>query len=207
MYKKLASYVIILFAFLFTAPHVLAVRFDLVPPSGQLYQGQEVTFTINIDTQGATINTIQTGMTYDTVYLEYVSSAAGAAMNSISVDTSQGTGKLVFTGTNTAGFTGTGVFGTVVFKLIAQAPGSTEICTLWVPTPSSTPAVYPTTPPVVPTTPPQPTALPQTGFDIPKNAGTIAGGAFLLASGAIVYYSKKNAYTSSHKKHTHKKST
>lgn len=207
MYKKIVAFLFFAVLFLSVAPAAHAVKFDLIPPSGQLTRGQEITFTINIDAQGATINTIQTGMTYETQYLEYVSAAAGAAMNSLTVDTSQGTGKLVFTGTNSSGFTGTGVYATVVFKIIAESSGSTELCTLWAVTPTNTPV--PTTPVTVPTTPPPPpTALPQTGFDIPKNAGTIAGGAFLLAAGAVLLYTRKNAYTvhhSSHKKPHHKK--
>ncbi|OGK63026.1 hypothetical protein A2334_01425 [Candidatus Roizmanbacteria bacterium RIFOXYB2_FULL_38_10] len=139
MVKKLGVSLFFIIAFFVSAPSAFAVRFELVPPSGELSRGQEVTFTVNMDTQGATINTIQTGMTYDTQFLEYVSSAPGAAMNSVTVDTSQGTGKLLFTGTNTAGFTGTGIYATVVFKIIAAESGSTELCTLWTPTPSPTP--------------------------------------------------------------------
>jgi LPXTG-motif cell wall-anchored protein len=195
MYKKLTVFLFLAAAFLLSAPSALAVKFDLVPPSGQLSRGQEVTFTINIDPQGATITNIQTGMTYETQYLEYVSAAAGAAMNSLSVDTSQGTGKLVFTGSNTAGLTTTGVFATVTFKIIAEQSGETELCSLWAVTPTNTPPpVVPTTPPAQPTSPPPPTALPETGFDIPKNTGAIAGAAFLLVAGAVFFYTRQNAY-------------
>jgi len=110
MLKKLSILVSFVVLLLVYAPSAFAVKFDLISPSGDLVQGQEVTFIINIDSQGDTINTIQTGMTYDTVPLQYVSSAAGAAMNSLTVDTTtQGTGKLLITGTNNVGFTGTGV--------------------------------------------------------------------------------------------------
>lgn len=211
MLKKLGIFVFLLVVFLIKAPSALAVKFDLVSPSGTLVQGQEVTFTINIDSQGDTINTIQTGMTYDTGPLQYISSAAGAAMNSLTVDTTtQGTGKLLITGTNNVGFTGTGVFATVVFKILTPS-GSTELCTLWQPTVTPTPTSLPvlTATPQVgqPTATPAPiipTALPQTGFDVPKNAGTIAGGAFFLIAGAILYYSKKNSYTPKHTEHKKK---
>ncbi len=201
------------FVFLYVIPlsAFAAVKFDLVPPSGQLSRGQDVTFTINIDTQGASVSTIQTGMTYETQYLEYVSAQAGATMNSVTVDPSQGAGKLVLTGTNASGYTGTGVFATVVFKIIATESGTTELCALWEITPSptpTTPPVGPTTPPVIPTTPPPPppTALPQSGFEVPKNTALIAGGVFLLVAISVFLYSQKNTYTSqAHHSHTHKK--
>lgn len=218
MFKKLAVFVFLLVVFFVSVPSVFAVKFDLISPSGTLVQGQEVTFIINLDSQGDTINTIQTGMTYDTVPLEYVSSAAGDAMNSLSVDTTtQGTGKLLITGTNNVGFTGTGVFATVVFKILTPS-GSTELCTLWQPTATPTPTSLPiltatpqvgqpTAIPIVTSAPVVPTALPQTGFDIPKNAGAIAGGAFLLIAGAIYYYSRRNSYTPKHPEHKKKHHT
>lgn len=118
-----------------------ATKFDLIPPAGTLERGQNITFTINIDTEGAAVTSTQTGLTYDSTLLQYVSVAAGAAMNSVDADTTTyGTGKVLLTGRNTTGYNGTGVFSTVVFTIIAQNPGSTEICTLWLPTPSPTPA-------------------------------------------------------------------
>ena len=214
MLKKLSVLVFFLGVFFVNVPSVFAVKFDLVSPSGTLVQGQEVTFTINIDSQEDTIKTIQTGMTYDTGPLQYVSSAAGAAMNSLTVDTTtQGVGKLLITGTNSTGFTGTGVFATVVFKILTPS-GSTELCTLWQPTETPTPTSLPvlTATPQVgqPTAIPAlivPTALPQTGFDVPKNAGAIAGGVFLLIAGTILYYSKKNSYTPKHTEHKKKHQT
>lgn len=131
------------FSLFITVRSVSATSFNLVAPSGTLSRGQDVPFTININTEGTTVTSIQTGMTYDTAYLEYVSAVPGNAMNTVTVDTSLGTGRVLFTGTNSTGFNGTGVFATVTFKIIAASPGSTEICTLWAP--SITPS--PTTPP------------------------------------------------------------
>lgn len=125
------------------APYAHAISFEIIPPSGQLSQGQEVTFTINLDTAGASVTTIQSGMTYVTTALEYVSAAAGAAMDSIQVDTTQGAGKLLLTGTKAAGFTGKDAFATVVFKIIATQSGSTELCTLWQPETTTAPTPAP----------------------------------------------------------------
>lgn len=125
--------------FLFVTPS-FATSFDLIPPSGELQRGQDVTFTINIDTEGTSETSIQTGLTYDSTLLQYVSVTTGAAMNSVVADTTTyGTGKVLFTGSSTDGFNGTGVFATVIFTIIAQSSGSTEICTLWLPEPSPTP--------------------------------------------------------------------
>jgi hypothetical protein len=147
MSKKLAGiyfFFIVSVLFLLVTPS-FATKFDLIPPSGTLQRGQNITFTVNIDTEGTAVTSIQSGLTYDATLLQYVSVTAGAAMNSVVADTTTyGTGKVLFTGSNTAGFNGTGVFATVVFTIIAQSSGSTEICTLWLPQPS--PTIAPTVP-------------------------------------------------------------
>jgi hypothetical protein len=123
-----------------------AIKFDLIapqPPEGGFVRGQTVQFTINIDTQGETVNSTQIGMTYDTRYLEYVSTTPGNAMTSVSTN-NLGDGKLIFSGENQSGFSGQGTFAYVNFKIIAQAPGETELCVLWNPQNSPTPSPYPT---------------------------------------------------------------
>jgi LPXTG-motif cell wall-anchored protein len=196
---------------------VFATNFDLIPPAGTLERGQDITFTINIDTEGVAVTSIQSGLTYDSQLLQYVSVTAGAAMTSVVADTTtHGTGKVLFTGANAAGFNGTGVFATVVFKIIAQSAGSTEICSLWLPTPTATPgptSVIPTSPPV-PTLPPQPTALPQTGITDSRNTAVVVAFAFVAAAGGVFYLSQKQKYSLPHpsKKHiahhqTHGKSS
>ena len=137
-----------------------AVKFDLIapqPPEGGFVRGQTVQFTINIDTQSQTIKSTQIGMTYNTQYLEYVSTTPGNAMTSVSTD-NLGGGKLLFNGENTAGFSGQGTFTYVSFKIIAQAPGETELCVLW------NPATQPTSPPQP--TSPQPTSPPPTSGEV-----------------------------------------
>ncbi|MCX6730613.1 MAG: cohesin domain-containing protein [Candidatus Roizmanbacteria bacterium] len=176
-----------------------AVNFDLIPPSGTLERGQNITFTINIDTQGTAVTSTQTGLTYDSTLLQYVSTTAGAAMNAVVADdTTYGTGKVLLTGTNTAGYNGTGVFATVIFTIIAQNPGSTEVCTLWMPTPTGTPAPTPTvgpSPTPMPTLPPQPTALPQTGIADSRNTAIVFAISFIAAAGGVFYLSQKQKYS------------
>ncbi len=148
-FKNFVSGLVVAGLLLFVVqPSVYATSFDLIPPSGQLQRGQDITFTINIDTEGQSITSIQSGLTYDNVLLQYVSVAPGAAMTAVTADTTTyGAGKILFTGTNATGFNGTGVFATVVFKIIADSPGSTEICSLWLPEPT------PTLPPSISATP------------------------------------------------------
>jgi len=146
MRKQFFSLICILFAFCFLSnvKSAYATSFTIIAPSGTLSRGQDVPFTVSINTEESTVTSIQTGMNYDTSYLEYVSAVPGTAMNTITVDTSVGAGKLLLTGTNNTGFKGTDVYATVTFKIIADSPGSTEVCTLWTPT-AITPS--PTTPP------------------------------------------------------------
>jgi len=153
---KIKGFLISLFfitIFLLFPSYIYAVRFDLIapqPPEGGFMRDQTVQFTINIDTQGETVNSTQIGMTYDTRYLEYISTTPGDAMTSVSTN-NLGDGKLLFNGENQSGFSGQGTFAYVSFKIIAQAPGETELCVLW------NPETQPTSPPSQPTAPP-PTA-------------------------------------------------
>lgn len=212
MSKKLGGVIIfsVVFFLFGLVPSVFATTFDLIPPSGTLVRGQDITFTMNIDTEGVAVTSIQAGLTYDSTLLQYVSVTAGAAMNSVVADTTTyGTGKVLFTGTNNTGFNGTGVFATVVFTIIAQSSGETEICTLWLPEPTPTLGPSPTVGPTPtlgpsPTLPPQPTALPQTGTTNSRNTAIIFGILFLAGAGGIYYLSQNQKYSSPHstsKKH------
>jgi len=134
-----ASFLFIVSVFFILLPQTFAATFDLIPPTGTSTRGQDITFTINISTAGESVTSIQTGLTYDSTLLKYISFTAGAAMNSVIDDqTSYGPGKVLFTGKNNTGYNGTGVFATVVFNIIAQSSGQTDICSLWVPTPTPT---------------------------------------------------------------------
>ncbi len=133
-----------IFLFLFSGS-VFATTFDLVPPTGVLQRGQNITFTININTEGTAVTSVQSGLTFDSTVLTYVSTTAGAAMSAVVADTTTyGAGKVLLTGTNNPGYSGTGVFATVVFTITDTSSGETEICSLWIPDTSPTPTVGPT---------------------------------------------------------------
>ncbi|KKP67469.1 MAG: Esterase [Candidatus Roizmanbacteria bacterium GW2011_GWA2_35_19] len=165
---------------------VNALTFDLIAPSGQLQSGQDVKFTINIDTEGKSLTSTSIGMTYQTSDLEYVSTVPGNTFTTITTDAQAG-GKLIISGSSTGGYSGSGSYAVVTFKLIATAPGSSQLCALFNPVvPSSPPA--PTLPPA-PSSPPAPTSLPQTGSfaETVKNAslGLVFFG--LAAVGFLVF--------------------
>ena len=156
----------IIFIFLLTifiVPNsVSAITFDLIAPSGQLQRGQDIKFTINVDTEGKSSTSTRIGMTYDTKYLEYISVSAGNTFATIS------------------GCSGSGAFAYVTFKLIATAPGSTQLCALFNPAES--------TPTPIATSPPLPTALPTSGVN--GNFVQIAFGLIFLilaGTGLIVF--------------------
>ena len=199
MVKRLIVLALLLGGLLYVFPTPsFATTFDLVPPSGTLTRGQDITFTININTEATSVTSVQAGLTFDSTLLQYKSVTPGAAMTAVTADTTTyGAGKVLFTGTNATGFNGTGVFATVVFTIIAQSSGSTEICTLWLPTPTATPGptgVVATAAPL-PTSPPQPTALPVTGSTDARNtAVAVAIGLFAAASG-IFYVSQQQKYS------------
>ena len=170
----------------------LATTFDLIAPSGELVRGQNVVFTVNIDTEGKSLSSTLIGMTYETQYLEYVSTSAGNTFTTVSADL-QGTGQLVISGSSTTPFSGSGTYAYVTFKLIATGPGSTQLCALYNPsTPTPTSPPVPTTPPGVPTNPPVvPTALPKSGETRSAFQGIILSIFFLItAAGGFLVFKK-----------------
>lgn len=175
--KKIIKIFLFIIFYFFFVKNVSALTFDLVAPEGQLERGQEVKFTINIDTEGKSYGSTQIGMTYETQYLEYISVSAGDTFTTVSA-TSQGEGKLIITGTSTNGYSGSGVFAYVTFKIIAASSGSTQVCALFNPdTPTNTPA------------PPPPTALPTSGTTVNFKYGlTIALIFFALAGSAFALF-------------------
>lgn len=179
---KIISIFLFIASFLFLFPQkILAVSYDLIPPSGDLSRGQEVQFTISIDTQSKSLTSTQIGMTYDTKYLQYVSSTPGDAMSSVTV-ADQGGGKLVFTGSNPQGFTGTGTFAYVNFKIIAAASGSTQLCVLFAPSPTPAP------------TGPVPTELPKTG-NMSEMIWAAVGTFFVVTSTSYFLLSRRARYS------------
>ena len=190
--KKVFITLFLIFGYLLILPlffqPILAVQYSLVAPSDTLTRGETYKFTINIDTGSNTVETAQIGMTYDSTYLQYVSTTPGVTMTSVSTAQSE-TNRLILTGTNTDGFSGSGVFAYVEFKLIATSAGSTELCTLWTPTATTTP-----------TSASAVTNLPTSGVTISRFLATGIGIAFITLYGLFTILDKKIAFKKPKKK-------
>lgn len=179
--KNIFLFFLIIFFHQLLLKNVYAIRYSLFAPSGTLTRGQTVTFTINIDTQGETVTNATIGMTYETQYLEYVNTIAGDAFPNLTTTPQEG-GKLIFQASS-SGFNGNTTFAQVNFKIIADAPGESQLCVLWeVPQQEITPS--PTSPPPI-----SPTQLPTSGQNKPVTLGLMIGSVFLISAlaGSIVY--------------------
>lgn len=202
MGKRIMSLVGILMLLWFSFPKsTYATAFDLIAPSGTLTMGQTVIFTINIDTQGKTLQTSEIGATYDTQYLQYLSVTPGDTFTTVTATPLEG-GKIVISGSSPSGYSGAGTFAYLNLKLIATSPGSTELCVLWAPSPTPTPT-SPTSPTSTPvpgtTTYPVPTALPTSGGTGTMQRVGLYGLTLVSAAFALITYSKRE--NPLHKKH------
>lgn len=193
--KKILITILFILGILIVPLSVSATTFDLIAPAEQLVRGQNVKFTVNIDTEGKSLSSISIGMTYETQYLEYVSTVPGNSFTTVSTDVQSG-GKLLITGSSTTPYSGSGVFAYVTFKLIATAPGSTQLCALFnpassTPTPGPTATPGPTSTPGGPTSPPVPTSLPKTGESSSTVQGIILAALFfIVAAGGFIAFRK-----------------
>ncbi len=180
--RKVIAFWLLIFVFLFKSEAVFAYSFGLIAPSEQLTRGQEVTFTITIDSKGESLTTARVGLEYDTAYLKFTNAVPGDTFTSISVEENK-TGQLILTGSTDSPFSGKGTFAYVKFKLIATAPGSTQLCTLFNPE-----EVSPT-----PTAVPTPTQLPKSGNTRKAKALFYAGSFLFLTAAGITLYNKRTS--------------
>lgn len=181
--KILVTFLFLLLAVVLIPSTVLATTYDLIAPSGTLTRGQNLQFTVNINTEGSSLSTAAVGMKYDTTVLQYVSATPGNTFTTITA-TDQGGGQLLVTGSSTTPYSGSGVFSYVTFKLIATSAGSTQLCTLYNPTtPTSTPAPAATSAPA-------PTALPKSGDSQSVAKGVVLASVFFAAAGGFMVFKK-----------------
>ena len=179
--------------------NIFATTYDLYLPEGPYNRGDEFQLTISVDTEGGSIESAEIGATYDTEFLEFLTVTPGDTFSTITA-TPLGGGELIISASNSSGFSGQGTFAYINFKIIASAPGATEICTLWEPSPTTQPTTPPGQPTIQPTTPPgQPTTAPQPtpGNEKPLVYMAIGGLLFVLtASGAFTFLNSKKNRTS-----------
>ena len=179
--KKILIAVILVLSVLMIPHPAIATTFDLIAPSSdQLVRGQDVKFTVNVDTGGQSLTSTSIGMTYEAQYLEYVSTIPGNTFKTVSTDV-QGSGKLIISGSSTTPFSSSGTYAYVTFKLIAAGPGSTQLCALF----------NPSTAPPVPTSPPAPTSLPNSGDSKSASQGIVIATFFLIMAAGGFFVLKK----------------
>jgi len=183
--KKVLTILLLVIGYLLFVIPSYALTFDLIAPSGQLQRGQEVKFTVNIDTEKQSFASTQIGMTYDEAVLEYISTSPGNTFTTISTDP-QGSGKLIISGSSSQGFSGSDTYAYVTFKIIAQSSGSTQVCALFNPAVTPTPTI-----PTTSTTLPSPTSLPKSGSVDKTTQGIISGLIFLTLACAGLILVKK----------------
>jgi hypothetical protein len=193
--KKILLIILLVLGLYVIPSSVSATTFDLIAPTEQLQSGQEVRFSINIDTEGRSLSSISIGMTYETQYLQYISAVAGDSFTTISA-ADEGSGRLILTGSSATPYNGSGVFAYVTFKLIATSPGSTELCALFNPEVTPTTPVVPIDTPVpgttvAPTSPPAPTSLPVAGDNRIAVQGLILASVFFVFASIYFFVFKK----------------
>lgn len=165
------------------------IEYSISAPPGPYIRGKDIRFTISVKVQDAILKTAQIGLTYETQYLQFISVIPGNAMTTVT-SSQVGAGKMILAGANPQGFTGEGVYAYVDFKLIADAAGETELCTLWEPIATPTPTPGPTATPGPTSTPgPSPTASPLTPTKLPTSGQvTKTSTAAFLGVGLIIAY-------------------
>ncbi|MEK7597089.1 MAG: cohesin domain-containing protein [Patescibacteria group bacterium] len=179
--KIFLSVLLCVLGFMFYTSSVFALTFDLIAPTEQLVRGQEVKFTININTEGKSLSSTSIGMTHQSQYLEFISVSPGDTFTTVSADVQDGD-KLLITGSSTSPYSGSGVFAYVTYKLIATGPGSTQLCALYNPALTPTPG---------PTSAPIPTSLPKSGESKSTVQGVILASLFFVAAGISLFVFKK----------------
>lgn len=163
--------------FLLSHTPVHAANFELIPPTGTINRGDTIKFQVNVNTQGESIKNIQIGVSYRTQELQYVGVEAGDTFTTVTATDQPGTG-VIINASHPTGYSGSGVFAYVSFKLIATAPGSTQLCSLFEP---QTPTV---TRPASASL--SPTALPRTGGSSSYVPVVMIGLALVATSGYVL---------------------
>lgn len=156
--------IILFFIFFFIVRNVLAVDISTEAPQEVLVRGQVFDWKVNIDTQGESITKQEFYFTYEKDYVEFQSLFAGDFFDNVSYSKVE-EGKLYVIGESSSAKSGSGLVAIAKMKIIASAPGASQLCAVVPITP--TPTGQPTNTPI-PTSPyatntPKPTVLPTSG--------------------------------------------
>lgn len=180
---RLFKIIVFLWVFIFSCTQLstgvyASTQLDLIPPSGTLKRGDDVQFTITIDTGGAAVSTLQVGLEYDSAVLQYLNTTPGDTYQTISA-TPLNSKQILISASNPVGTSSQGNLAYVEFKIIADAPGETELCALFLPeaTPGPSPTPGPSTV--------APSSLPVTGEDGNGPTMIVMGAALLVVAGTF----------------------
>lgn len=146
--KILKNFFLLFFLFfvIFTAFPVLAVDLSIEVPQETLVRGQVFDWKVNIDTQGQSITKQEFYFTFESQYLELQEFLAGDFFENVSYSVVEN-GKIYVLGENTQPKSGSGLVAVARMKIIAESPGSAQLCAVTPvsPTPTSPPSALPTT--------------------------------------------------------------
>lgn len=157
--------------FAFVVGNVLAIDISTEAPQEVLVRGQVFDWKVNIDTQGESITKQEFYFTYEKEYVEFQSLLAGDFFDNVSYSKVE-EGRLYVIGESSAPKSGSGLVALVKMKIIASAPGTSQLC-----------AVVPITPTPTgqPTNTPAPTSPQATSTIRPTVLPTSGGGGQLLS--------------------------
>jgi len=169
MIKKLKQLFLIPFiiflGFFFIAVSVNAIDISTEAPQEQLVRGQVFDWKVNIDTQGESITKQEFYFTYETQYLELQGTLySGGFFDNVSYSQVE-SGKLYVVGESSTAKSGSGVVAVAKMKIIASAPGTSQLCAVLpiTPTPTGQPTATPAPTSPYATSTPRPTVLPTSG--------------------------------------------
>lgn len=174
---------ILVFFFLIIPKNSFAVTLSVEAPQDTLVRDQVFDFKINIDTKGQKVTKQEMNVTYDTQSVQFDDVVeAGDFFDSVEFSEVE-KGKIYIVADSSAGKSGTGLVAIVKLKIIAQSPGSTQLCAVLpvTPTPQKTPT--PTVHQYVTSVP----APPRTGA-VENIIGGATAGIVLLSAAVIFWY-------------------
>lgn len=184
---RFRNFLIVLFILnlgLFLLPKTVFGKVNLgleLPKEEQLTRGQVFEWKVNITVEEETVREEQFYFTYDTNSLELQGFFAGDFFDTVSYNEVE-KGKIYVLAESSTPKSGSGTVAVVKMKIIAESPGTAQLCAVLriTPTPTGQPTNVPTPTSFSATATPRPTALPTSGLVNSFFSYAFFGGVFLL---------------------------
>lgn len=155
----------LLFLFVFAVP-IKAIDLSVEAPESMLSIGQSFEWKVNIDTQGQSIKNQEFYFTYEKNYLQMEAFMAGDFFDQVSYAEIEA-GKLYVKGESNTPKTGSGLVAIAKMKIIAQVPGSANLCAATLIQPTTSPS--PTSQLLTPTSRPTQSLINTPGVNTPTS--------------------------------------